>query len=70
MKKEIRILTEKMAKLRENQKGVLEGGFASLKGGFASAFENGSNFTGCTNSGDCRTSTNSSSCVNVGTCLM
>ncbi|WP_205510367.1 hypothetical protein [Longitalea arenae] len=55
MKKTIKILTVKMNKLQEKKDGHLEGGFASIKGGY-----NYSNTVNeyCSNTGNCTQYTN------------
>jgi hypothetical protein len=70
MKKTIKILVDKMNKLQEKTDGTLQGGFASIKGGFA-AEDDGTNASiGCKNTGDCTKSTNLYGCSNTGVCLM
>ncbi|QES91066.1 hypothetical protein [Rhizosphaericola mali] len=74
MKKTIKVLVEKMDKLKEKNNGKLEGGFTSIKGGFNNILisTNIGNGTGCTNSGDCTQTTNSGTptCTNTKTCFM
>ncbi|WP_205510376.1 hypothetical protein [Longitalea arenae] len=69
MKKTIKILLEKMDKLQEKD-GTLQGGFASIKGGFNVTYDS-ENKSNCTNSGDCTRTTNTGTptCVNSGTCF-
>jgi hypothetical protein len=70
MKKTIKILAEKMDKLQELNEGTLQGGFTSIKGGFA-AFELSTNDNwGCTNAKNCVGSTNTGQgCTNDGVCF-
>jgi hypothetical protein len=72
MKKNIKILSEKMDSIQEKKDGTLRGGFASIKGGFKSdlLFSTNDNPTGCTNVKDCTHSTNSFTCTNSGICFM
>lgn len=65
MKKKIRILSAKMSILEEKKDGTLEGGFASIRGGYGSLL---STNTGCSNTTDCSHSTNTMDCTNTGTC--
>ena len=68
MKKTIKILTEKMAKLQEQKDGTLQGGFASIRGGF-NTFD--STNESCSNTVKCTQSTNTGDphCSNTGTCF-
>jgi hypothetical protein len=70
MKKTIKILAEKMSSLQERQDGTLEGGFASIKGGYNDVpFSTNES---CSNTVDCRLSSNTGTpvCSNTGTCIM
>ncbi|QES91065.1 hypothetical protein [Rhizosphaericola mali] len=69
MKKTIKVLVEKMDKLKEKNNGKLEGGFTSIRGGFK---ENNILSTNpfCTNSNDCTHSTNTLDCTNSKLCFM
>jgi len=71
MQKTIKVLSDKMAKLQETNKGILQGGFTSIKGGFNAALDStNTNPSGCTNTGNCTQSSNSYDCHNTGTCFM
>ncbi|QES91068.1 hypothetical protein [Rhizosphaericola mali] len=76
MKKTIKILVDKMNKLQETKSGRLEGGFLSIKGGLnknvLSSTNTSTGPSGCTNSGDCIQTTNTSlhPCSNTGSCYM
>ena len=69
MKKTIKILAEKMKDLQEQKDGKLQGGFASIKGGFHAA-DDGTNVSiGYTNTHNCLASTNLYGCTNSGVCF-
>ena len=70
MKKTIKILLEKMDRLQEKKDGTLQGGFASIRGGFHETEDTTNSLPGCTNNGDCTKVTNRWGCVNNGTCFM
>ena len=70
MKKTIKILAEKMEKLQEKKDGTLQGGFASIKGGFHATLYSTNADMPCSNTGDCSSSTNTHGCVNSKTCFM
>jgi hypothetical protein len=72
MKKTIKILVEKMNQLQQNRDGTLQGGFATIKGGFKRLDDDfQTNERGCTNTKDCSHDTNIlASCTNTGTCIM
>ena len=67
MKKTIKILVDK---LQEKKDGTLQGGFSSIKGGFQ--LPDFSDNTSCSNTKDCRLTTNTGTpvCYNGGTCFM
>ncbi|WP_205510369.1 hypothetical protein [Longitalea arenae] len=69
MKKTIKILAAEMEKLQEKNDGTLQGGFASIRGGFS--FSDSTNQS-CSNTKDCTKSTNTGTptCTNYNTCLM
>lgn len=69
MKKTIKILLDKMDKLQEKKDGTLQGGFASIKGGFT--YADSTNEGACSNSGNCTRTTNTGTptCSNSGTCF-
>lgn len=69
MKKTITILATKLEVLQEKNDGTLEGGFASIKGGFNTTLGFSNDFI-CTNSNDCTHSTNNSFCSNTGKCIL
>jgi len=71
MKKTIKILAEKMEKLQEKKDGTLQGGFASIKGGFNNTLlSTNDSPKGCSNTGDCTGTTNTTGCVNTKSCFM
>lgn len=67
MKKKIKLPSEKSNILREKKDGTLEGGFASIKGGFSPLLSDNDH---CTNTSDCTHSTNTPTCTNTKTCLV
>ena len=70
MKKTIKILVDKMDKLQGKTDGTLQGGFASIKGGFMNADDSTNSSIGCSNTGNCTKSTNNFGCSNTGVCLL
>lgn len=64
MKKTLKTL---LASLQEKNDGTLNGGFASIKGGFSLSAVALNSLTTCNNSGTC-SSTNTFNCVNSGDC--
>jgi len=71
MTKTIKILSQKIEKLKEKNDGTLEGGFASIKGGFITQADSTNQNWGCTNASNCTSSTNiGAGCTNSGTCIM
>jgi hypothetical protein len=59
-----------MGKLREKEGGGLQGGFASIKGGFAAPDDSTNNIINCTNTANCTQTTNNFHCSNTGACFM
>ena len=71
MKKTIKILVGKMDQLQQNRDGFLQGGFATIKGGFKRSDDDFQTNNGCTNTRDCSNATNVlATCTNSGTCIM
>jgi hypothetical protein len=71
MKKTIKIQLKKLEDLKERKDGTLQGGFASLKGGFQSDLLTTNDHPGgCTNTKDCTKTTNAWGCVNSGICFI
>jgi hypothetical protein len=80
MKKDLKSFVDK---LQQNDNGTWQGGFGSVRGGFATdpiTPANGdscsnpgtctsTNIVGCTNSGDCKGTTDQLACSNTGFCF-
>jgi hypothetical protein len=71
MKKSIKIIEKYISNLNKGDDGRLQGGYASLKGGFNATSFGTNNYDQCTNITGCNPATNITTvCFNPGTCFI